>query len=147
MNKALITGISLAIALVIAGCGGESETDLVGVWSGHIASTPSSDLGSTDPEWQKSAEQNMGDIEMPLELKADKTFSWVWINRADEGTWTLVGKKLTLTFTKIMGRDASDFGGGIKRLVLTLSDDGKTLEGISTSSPMVNMIYTKNNGG
>jgi len=110
----------LFIALVLAGC--KSGPNIVGKW----------DMGSTEG------------LTLPVEFKADKTFS----GTAMEGTWSQSDKTVTLTLTKVMGMDVAQFqqkaqeiakqmgsktpeNADMAKLVLTVSEDGQTMSGPS----------------
>jgi hypothetical protein len=104
------------MCLLVLGCKGGSN-DVVGKWKG-AAEIPA---GQADDAAAKMAKQMLGDIS--LELKADKTFVMTMMFPF-EGTWTQSGSSVTMTVTKMMGKEAK---GSEKPLVLTVSSDGQTM--------------------
>lgn len=118
--------------MMVAGCKG-GASDPVGKWTGSVdtSSIPANTPGA------EMAKQMMSKI--PLELKADKTFVMTMMFPI-EGTWSQSGSTITMKISKIMGQDmetvkkaaqaqGQKMDDADKPMVMTLSDDGKTLTG------------------
>ena len=109
MRNKLSLFACLVLSFAIIGCGGVSETDLVGSWKANMGSSSSG-----------AAAEIMDAFAPTLELNEDKTFVFEMMITV-EGTWALDDKKLVLTPNEgtMWGSQAREY---------TVADDGKSFE-------------------
>ncbi|MCH8274113.1 MAG: hypothetical protein IH851_04925 [Armatimonadetes bacterium] len=136
--------VGILAAIAVAGCGGISEKDLIGSWTGELE-TPSSG-GTAGGEGTPEAEQAMADaftamMSFDLELKSDHKFTLTIMMIPMEGNWELEGDEVTLTIEKVSGMSVDEIvkmGGpeaaaGQEPMVLSISEDGKTMTAVDPS--------------
>jgi hypothetical protein len=149
-TSAILIG-ALACAVFVAGCkGGISEKDLVGTWTGKMTMSAEDKQKAIDEAKKQNPqsaaappemfESMLSNIEMPLTLREDKTFTMTMVMFPMEGTWSLTGQTVKLKVTKMMGMDVNEVAKQSGRpaenqdLDLTVSADGKTMTGASKDS-------------
>ena len=128
MKLNLSTVAAVAALILLAGCSGVTESDLVGDWTSR-----------TEPEQGEESSPAVGmvlDVMAPrLELNEDRTFT-MWIGLSIKGTWELKDGQLLLTTDTVAGMDAKVVRGTDEPIVLDVSDDGKELTGTVTSGSL-----------
>ena len=144
-NRTIAIFVSVLAAITIAGCGGVSEKDVIGSWTGKLDTSSSSvapsDIVPPGMQGMADAMAEMGSFD--LELKEDHTYKIMLMIIPMEGTWELKGKNVILTTKSVFGRsvdDVSRMGGQNatvpeqEPMVLRVSKDGKTMTVIEPSS-------------
>ncbi len=125
MKLNLSTVAAVAALILLAGCSGVTESDLVGDWTSR-----------TEPEQGEEsspAVERVLDVMAPrLELNEDRTFT-MSIGLPIKGTWELKDGQVLLTTDTVAGMDAKVVRGTDEPIVLDVSDDGKELTGTVTS--------------
>jgi len=128
MKLNLSTVAAVAALILLAGCSGVSESDLVGDWTSR-----------TEPEQGEESSPAVGmvlDVMAPrLELNEDRTFT-MWIGLSIKGTWELKDGQVLLTTDTVASMDAKVVRGTDEPIVLDVSDDGKELTGTVTSGSL-----------
>lgn len=132
------TVAAFAALVMLAGCGGVSESDLVGNWTSRTETKAPAGSGSIG-QFAEVAK----DVFAPrLELNKDNTFT-LTVGAPMEGNWELKDNQVILTATKVAGLDAGGMRKSAKTIVLDVSDDGKKLTGtISSGSLSGNMVFS-----
>ena len=128
MKLNLSTVAAVAVLILLAGCSGVTESDLVGDWTSR-----------TEPEQGEEsspAVEVVLDVMAPrLELNEDRTFT-MSIGLPIKGTWELKDGQVLLTTDTVAGMDAKVVRGTDEPIVLDVSDDGKELTGTVTSGSL-----------
>lgn len=128
LNLSTVAVAVVAALILLAGCSGVSESDLVGDWTSR-----------TEPEQGEEsspAVEMVLDVMAPrLELNEDRTFT-MSIGLPIKGTWELKDGQLLLTTDTVAGMDAKVVRGTDEPIVLDVSDDGKELTGTVTSGSL-----------
>ena len=128
LNLSTVAVAVVAALILLAGCSGVSESDLVGDWTSR-----------TEPEQGEEsspAVEVVLDVMAPrLELNEDRTFT-MSIGLPIKGTWELKDGQLLLTTDTVAGMDAKVVRGTDEPIVLDVSDDGKELTGTVTSGSL-----------
>lgn len=137
--------VGVLAAITIAGCGGVSEKDVIGNWTGKIdiASTDANGNGDVPAALEGMAEAFANMMTFDLELKKDHTFKMDMSSLPTEGIWELKGNDLTLTTEKVLGIPVNVAGaaptlpGGLlagrEPFVLRVSRNGKTMTTVDPS--------------
>ncbi|MCH8979636.1 MAG: hypothetical protein IH945_10405 [Armatimonadetes bacterium] len=133
------TAAGLAALVLLAGCGGVSESDLVGNWTSRTETEAPPGSGAAG-----QAAEVAKDVFAPrLELNGDNTFT-LTAGLPMEGTWKLEEGQILLTATKVAGMDATGMRKSAKTIVLEVSDDGQKLTGsVSTGSVSLSVDFSK----
>lgn len=147
-------------ALALAwGCGGMSEKDLVGDWTGKMTMSEIAkkqaieEAKKQNPQGAQVSpdmiETMMNSMEYPLTLREDNTFTLTLVMFPAEGTWKFENGKVVMTVTKMMGMDinalAAQSGQTARSndpMVLSVSKDGKTMTGASSAAVYVGGSFT-----
>ncbi|MCH7945785.1 MAG: hypothetical protein IIC73_07210, partial [Armatimonadetes bacterium] len=134
---AILVGAAAVAAAV--GCGGVSESDLVGNWTSRTETEPAAGSGAAG-----QAAEVAKDVFAPrLELNKDRTFT-LTVGLPMEGTWEFEDGQVILTATEVAGMDASGMRKSAKTIVLDVSDDGKKLTStVSSGSLSVSVDFSK----
>ncbi len=128
MKLNLSTVAAVAVLILLAGCSGVTESDLVGDWTSRTE--PEQGEGSSP------AVERALDVMAPrLELNEDRTFT-MSIGLPIKGTWELKDGQVLLTTDTVAGMDAKVVRGTDEPIVLDVSDDGKELTGTVTSGSL-----------
>jgi nitrate reductase beta subunit len=152
-NVAFALTAALALALT-AGCQKAlTEADVVRKWDGKmVVSKEQADKAAKErglnAEQTKAMMDMMASATLPLEMKEDKSFTMSLSGIPMEGTWTLSGQTVTLTYTKAMGTDVQQIikdnpqaAEMIKPIPMTVAADGKSMS--SKGQAGGDMSFTK----
>ena len=136
-NHTISICVGVLAAFAVAGCGGVSEKDVIGSWTGNVVYAESSGDDQISKAIQDVAAVYPDLMSFELELREDNTFT---MDRffVTEGRWELDGDVLTLTTEKVSGLSIDDPGiagvlgghtAGYGPIVLRVSKFGKTMTG------------------
>lgn len=129
----MLNRLSLALALfalLVVGCAGNKEKQLVGSWKGEIKLTPEQEKNPM----AAMAKQMMSNI--TLDLKEDKTFLMNMMF-AVEGNWALEGETLKLSPTKMAGMTMDKIEEQAKAQAKTNPAMAKQMENNKVNEPML----------
>ena len=126
LNRSTVA--AFAALVLLAGCGGVSESDLVGNWTSRTETEAPAGSGAIG-QFAEVAK----DVMAPrLELNKDNTFTLTGFVPM-EGNWELKDSQVILNATKVAGLDASGMPKSAKTVILDVSDDGTKLTGTASS--------------
>ena len=136
--------VGVLAAITIAGCGGVSEKDVIGNWTGKVDRSSSSvAAGDNVPEGMEAIANAMAEmLSFDLEIKKDHTFKLTMMFIPMEGSWELKGNEVILTTESMFGMSADDVArmggqGGTapdqEPMVLRVSKDRKTMTTVDPS--------------
>lgn len=112
LNRFISLAALMAALFVVTGCGGISETDLVGTWK----MSADVELSKDDPGAQRVLEEFQKALDIQYELREDGTCTKTMRGVKSEGKWELREELVEIT-------DAD----GANADLYAISDDGNTL--------------------
>jgi hypothetical protein len=142
----LVCSMAISLAFALAGCQNR-ENALVGKYKGSLQ-LPDTKDGKPIDDLTKTMASNLAN--MPLELKADRTFTMTMLMFPAEGTWKLEGDTLVLSVTEVMGMTVEEMkkqnpssANTDKPMRLKVSPDNKTLTAIDDKPAEGTMVFTR----